>query len=208
MLKVEDLTIERMQNGEFQNELPELYALKEVIENNAWHENERVFNHTMKVLYELKQIKNNSTDAIKKYLGQELDENNHWNTLYTGALFHDIAKGKTLIKQNNLTFCPGHEEMGADIITPILNRIFLSNIEQKVTTSIIRYHGCLHQIIYPKNKHLEEQYKLFMSQQSDIAVELNIIALADTLSSKPLKTNSPEEYKFRTEFYKCMLEKY
>jgi hypothetical protein len=50
MLKISDITIEKIKNDEFIKELPELYELKNVIENNLWHTNDSTFNHTLTVL--------------------------------------------------------------------------------------------------------------------------------------------------------------
>ena len=42
MLKISDVTIKKIKNNDYIKELPELYELKEVIENNEWHNKERV----------------------------------------------------------------------------------------------------------------------------------------------------------------------
>ena len=207
-IKVREITLDRLKKGEFQNAFPEVYALKNVVENNAWHDNESVFDHTMNVLYMLEQIKKYCSKRVKNYLEQTLDDNTQWETLYVGGLLHDRGKESTLKNTQSGTTCPGHEGKGAKIISSTLNKIFLSDLEQRIVKKIVEYHGHPNNIIHPNNENLEEQYDKLMSQQSDISVELNILALADTLSSKPLRINNPKEFKMRTGFYMHILDMY
>ena len=55
-MKIADITIEKLRNGELADELPEFYELKDVIENNEWHNNDSVFNHTIVVLEKLEEL--------------------------------------------------------------------------------------------------------------------------------------------------------
>lgn len=55
----------------------------------------------------------------------------------------------------------------------------------------------IHSILDPKNDRLEEEYK-------DIFVELILLGMADTLGSQ-LKRNKPDEFKFRINFYKKII---
>jgi hypothetical protein len=207
-VSVRDLTAERIRNGDFENIFPALYKLKKVIENNSEHDNESVFDHTIRDLYMLEQIRKFCPKQIENYLNQQLDENTQWDTLYIGATFHDIGKSLTMIKRKSTTNYPEHEKVGSEIVGPMLDQIFLSDLEKKIVTEIIRYHGDLNNIVHPSNKFLDAQYNGFKSKRESIIIELNMFAFAETLSSEHLKKNNPDEYRFRTEFYKNNLLSY
>jgi len=49
-IKLSELTLERIKNREFEKLIPEFYELEEIIENNDWHNNDSVLNHTISVL--------------------------------------------------------------------------------------------------------------------------------------------------------------
>jgi putative nucleotidyltransferase with HDIG domain len=206
-LNIRDIALERLRNNELQNELPEIYMLKRIIENNSWHNNEPVFDHTINVISELGMIIRNGNNRIKKYLNQTIDENTQGGLLYFGALYHDIGKKNTMVKRPEYTFCVKHEEEGAVIAKQMLKKFFLSDLEQRIILDIIKHHSELHEIVYPKNQKLEEQYDKFISKHIDIFVELNLLAMADT-SVSYLKHTDPEEYKFRVDFYKRVLDNY
>lgn len=55
-IKISEFTIERIQNREFEKLIPEFYELKEIVENNPWHNNDSVLNHTISLLKELEEL--------------------------------------------------------------------------------------------------------------------------------------------------------
>lgn len=71
MLKISDISIEKLRNNEFQKELPEFYELKGVIENNSWHSNDPVFDHTLAVLKELEKLLKSANDKINSILSEK-----------------------------------------------------------------------------------------------------------------------------------------
>jgi len=58
LLNISDVTIEKLKSGDLIQELPEIYELKEVIENTIGHINRSVFNHTLDVLENLEKLIN------------------------------------------------------------------------------------------------------------------------------------------------------
>ena len=54
-IKIENISIEKIKNGEFQNELPEFYEMKNVFKNNSWHR-ETSFDHVLTVLEEYEKF--------------------------------------------------------------------------------------------------------------------------------------------------------
>jgi len=207
MLKVSDISIEKLRDNQFQKELPEFFELKNYIENNSWHNNDSVFNHTLTVLEELEKITKNVKNKVNSYLDRKVDNYKRRDLLFLGTLFHDIAKSDSFIKSDNSTSCPKHEELGGKKVKSILDRFDLSDREKTIVVKIVKYHGEIHTILDPKNDRLEEQYKKFKMEHNDIFIELILLAMADTLGSQ-LKDNNPDNFEFRVNFYNKIIDKY
>ena len=136
MLKVSSINIKKLRNEQFQKELPEFFELKNFVENNSWHNNDSIFNHTLAVLEELEKLLKSINNKIKVYLNQKIDEHTRKDLLFLGTLFHDIAKSNTLIKNGDLTSCPKHEEEGSEKVQAILKRFDLSEREKAIVIKI------------------------------------------------------------------------
>jgi len=169
------------------------------------HNDESIFDQKINTLRELERIRNAAPYIIQRYLDQTLDENTQWDTLYTAALLKDVSKDVAWIKYSERLNAVEQDIYETKNIALILNRMFVSKLEQGVVLKIIRYDGQLQKIVDPKNENLEEQYDKLITQQSDIFVELNMFALAETASSELLRINNPSEYRFRIDFHKNML---
>lgn len=204
MIKVSAINIENLRNNQFQEELPEFFELKNFIENNGWHNNDSVFNHTLTVLEELEKLLKTINNKINSYLNQKIDNYTKKDLLFLGTLFHDIAKSDSFVESDESTSCLKHEELGGEKVKSILNRFDLSDREKGIVVRIVKYHGEIHVILEPKNDKLEEQYQKFKSERHDIFMELILLAMADTLGSQ-LKDNNPEEFNFRIDFYKKVI---
>jgi putative nucleotidyltransferase with HDIG domain len=187
-------------------ELPEIYQLKEIIENNDWHNHESVFDHTLTVLRELKKIIKTSSPKIKRELNKRIDNYRRKDLLFLAALFHDIGKRKTLRKINDITWSSGHEREGAKKVKKILDRFDLSEKEKRIVRKIVRNHGLIPIIAYPKNNNLSREFNEFKSRYSDIFLELILLAIADTIKSY-LRITKPKEFEFRMNFYNNALKR-
>ncbi len=207
MIKVSAISIEKLKNNQFQNELPEFFELEKFIESNPWHNNDSVFNHTLAVLEELEKLLKNINNKINSYLNKKVDEHTKRELLFLGTLFHDIAKSDVLVKNGNSTSCPKHEEVGSEKVKSILNRFDLSAREKAMVVNIVKYHGEIHIILNPNNDKIDEQFAKFNSERHDIFTELILLAMADTLGSQ-LKDNNPDEFTFRINFYKRIIDNY
>ncbi len=207
MIKVSAISIGKLRNGQFQNELPEFFELKNFIENNGWHNNDSVFNHTLTVLTELEKLLSDINDKINSYLNENIDTRTKKELLFLGTLFHDIAKSDTLIKNDDSTSCPKHEEEGSKKAQAILDRFDLSGREKARVVNIVKYHGEIHIILDSKNDKIDDQFKKFKLEHHDIFMELILLAMADTLGSQ-LKDNNPDNFKFRIDFYRRIVDNY
>lgn len=196
------LTKTNIKSGKLATQIPELYDLKRVVENNDWHYKENVFDHTLSVLDHLEKTLLNLNKKAKQYLDKKIDSVSRKNLLIIATVFHDIAKKETIVKSNNLTFCPDHENKGSIKAGEILKDFELSDKELKFILNIIKNHGLLHNILPTENKSFIKKFSSFKKQFShNIYTELILFAFADTAVSY-LKITNPAEFKSRISFYK------
>ena len=207
MLKVSAISIQKLKDGKLKKELPEFYELKNVTENNAWHNDDVVFTHTLNVLRKLEEILEKQNNKISSYLSQNVDQHTRRQLLFLATVFHDIAKPETFEGSNGETICFGHEEEAAKKVKPILDRFNLSKNEKEVLVKIIKNHGLLHSILFKeKDEHLI-LFKDFEKNFSDIFVELILFAMADT-SGAQLQENDSQDFSYRLKFYQIALDQY
>jgi UTP:GlnB (protein PII) uridylyltransferase len=206
-VKISDINIEKIKKGYFAKKFPELYQLKKVVENNEWHNNESAFDHTLTVLKNLGKIIKNAPPKILKYLNKKVDNYSRKDLLFLAAIFHDLGKKDALVKTNNKTFCPKHESISAKKVKKILNNFDLEKREKTMINQVIKNHTSMHDILSPRNKNLNTQYKKFKIKHSNVFLELSLLCMADTAGSY-LKITIPEEFKFRMDFYKNILKNY
>jgi UTP:GlnB (protein PII) uridylyltransferase len=205
MIKVSAITTEKLRNKQFLSELPEFFELENFVENNTWHNNDSVFNHTLAVLEELEKLLKNINNKINSYLNQTVDKHTKRELLFLGTLFHDIAKSDVLVKNGDSTSCSKHEEVGSEKVKLILDRFDLSDREKAIVANIVKYHGEIHIILDLKNNKIDEQFNKFKTDRHDVFTELILLAMADTLGCQ-LKDNNPGEFTFRINFYKRIID--
>jgi len=198
------LNIDKIRKGEFLGQIPELYELREVIENNNWHDNTSVFDHTLTTLKKLEGLFGNIKSVISDYLNQKITNYNRRELLFLAAIFHDIAKKETFLKENGETTCLNHEEKGAIKAKKILSRFDLSRKEKDLVIKIIKYHNVIHLIFKYKpdkfNKEIDKAKKKYFK----IFLEIILLSMADTLGLQPNK-NKVDDFNFRINFYKKIL---
>jgi CRISPR/Cas system-associated endonuclease Cas3-HD len=206
-VKISDIDIEKIEKGYFTKKFPELYQLKKVVENNEWHNNESVFNHTLTVLKNLEKILKNAPPKISKYLNKKVDNYSRKDLLFLAAIFHDLGKKDALIKNNNKTSCPKHESISVKKTKKIFNNFDLSKREEMIINQVIKNHTSMYDILSPSNKNLSAEYRKFKVNQSNVFLEISLLCMADTTGSY-LKETNPEEFKFRMDFYNNILKNY
>ncbi len=205
MPTISNITSVKLKDGDFKDYLPELFTLKGCIENNGWHNNDPVFDHTVAVLEEFEKLTETVHESLAAYLSQFAEANTKKDLIRLAILLHDIAKDDTIIQKGDRTACPKHEAVGAEKAKKILNRFTLTTAEKKLITELIRYHGEIHPILSSKNDSLEEQFEEYEIRHQDIFTALILIGAADTFASH-LKENDPKEFEFRRNFYRRILK--
>jgi len=207
MLKISDITIEKIKNNKLTKELPEFYELENVIENNLWHTNDSTFNHTLVVLKKLEILVSHVNKKIKLYLNKKVDNYTRKDLLFLATLFHDIAKKEACVKDGMSTSFLKHEELGHSKAKNILNRFDLSKKEKEIVLRIVKNHGMIHSFLDLETNELGKKFEKYMKDYKDIFLELILLSLADTLGCQ-LKSNNPKNFKFRIKFFQNIIKKY
>jgi len=206
-IRLSELTIKKIKNRKFKTFLPEFYEQEEIVENNPWHNNDSVLNHTISLLRELEELIKKSTDKIKARLDKKINTYSRKKLLFLVAFFHDIGKKETYKKEKDITKCLGHEEVGAIKLKTILPRFDLSENERKFVIKIVRNHGFFHDILNYPEENLDKKTEEFEGKYPDIFLEVILLSIADMCGSQ-LKLNKPEEFNFRMNFLNKIIDNY
>jgi len=108
-MKVSDITIQKLKDGKLAKFLPELYELKDVIENNAWHKNDSVFSHTIAVLEKLEEIEKAASKNVNSCLNQRIGQHTRKQIFFLATLFHESQRRKLSQRKKEL---PPAQTMG------------------------------------------------------------------------------------------------
>ncbi len=191
-----------LKTGKLADLIPEFYELKNVVENNDWHNKETVFKHTLSVLDNLEKIIRNLDNKAKQTLNKKIGLNTRGDLLRVATLFHDIAKKETIVDKKGTTFCLNHEDKGSIKAKKILKRFHLSSQEIKFILKIVKNHGLIHKILPPENQNFQKESISFKKKFfHNIYPELILLAFADTIGSYLIKSR-PTEFKSRISFYR------
>lgn len=202
MLKISDVTVKKLKANKFVKDLPEVYEMKNVVEDNPWHHKQIVFDHTLLVMEELKNVIANHPN-IKHYLSNVIGSYSKEELLFIAALLHDISKKETMDKTG---FSPFHEEKGAEKAAKILERFNLTFPEKKYILDIIAIHGKMHMFLINREEQKEGMLLEFKREVGKLFTELVVLTLADTIACD-LRKNDPKEFEYKVKFYEDILRK-
>lgn len=206
------------------NQFPELQGpelrLKETIENNDWHDNDSVYDHTISVFGNLLrdlEFSFISNESVRLHLNEQLNstvgKTSRREILLMAAIFHDIAKAETIIKnENGLDACPNHEAKSAERARQILTDHNFDEADISRICAIVAYHAIPHGITNPDLKDedrkkihtIAKNLKPNQEDQGDIFLELMLLGLADTQGSQ-LQDKNAEEFDERVERYYAII---
>jgi len=202
MINITDISIDKIIGGEFQKEIPELYELKNIFENNSWR-HETTFEHTISALSEYEKI----TSARQiDWLDAKINNNSKKSLLRIAILLHDISKNDTMLTADDKTNSfPNHEEKGAIEAKNILERFKLGEDEKNFIISIIKNHGHPHEILRNREE-CDQALDDLKIKIPNIYNETILLAMVDIMVSKLKKLNNREAYDFRISKCKNILK--
>lgn len=195
---------EALKAGKYKEELPEVYALEKIVENNPWHENQSVFDHTLLVMEHVKQLIQGKVwtkkeERMKKYFSGEVDGYTKEDVLMIAALCHDVGKVWTVkTESNGQNSSLGHEAVSWGLAKDMLERFHMPKHAMERILMIVSNHGMVHQIAEQlETSPYKKEIKGAMENViADILPDLIIHALADTYATT-LMTSNPECIKRR-----------
>jgi len=205
-MEINDISIKKLKTGDLKEELPEIYELSKVIENNYWHNHESVLDHTLRVLQNYETYLAKAKGPVTFYLDQKIDNHQIKDLIFLAILFHDLGKKETLTNYDDgSSLCPLHEKLSVVKAKKILARFNLGLTERRYILNIVKYHSYLHSIVVRNNYNLEKQFNELASQKSDFIIGLVIMAMMD-IQGGYFQETKPEEYQFEMNFYRQQLK--
>lgn len=128
---------------------PFFLKLKAVVENNAYHDHEDVYSHSIKIKDIAKReiagdfITNPEAKKLfLRFVNEDFRGMKRADLMVMIALLHDIGKILPILVTNSegRTFCPGHEYWGSKIVGKLLKDIPLPSEIISYMSNVIRLH--------------------------------------------------------------------
>ena len=139
IMKIKDISVEKIKSGKFFTELPEIYELCGVIENNYWHNNETTFDHTLKVLTNYKKFLEKVDSKMAIFFNKKIDRLPIKDLIFASILLHDLGKKETIVNyEDGSSFFPLHEEASIVKSKKILDKLDFSWSEKRYILNIIK----------------------------------------------------------------------
>lgn len=154
---------------------PLFLRLKDIIENNAFHNHESVFDHLVKTKdIAFREINGNfitNPDAKKLFLGfvnEKMDGRKRGDLMILAALLHDVGKLETpQVIVDCMTQAPGHEAKGGEIVPRFLEGLSLTDKQIEYISKIVGTHNAF-----------QEEY---LSQRGNLPIQ----DIVNDMKSKP-----------------------
>lgn len=201
---IEEFSSEKLNSGFYQDLLPDIYNLKQVIENGPWHLKQDVFSHTVRVISEMEQILSGSfllsdlseevRTRVEERLNQKIDNLTISQLLKVVTLMHDIGKDVTIVYlADGLAKCPGHEAEGARRIPQYKEILGLTSAQSAFILSMVRDHDYGHQAAeLSLTEGIENSIKRLNNQRPEVFDDLVLFTIADMRGSDLAQSNLQE----------------
>ncbi|MGV9001368.1 MAG: HD domain-containing protein [Candidatus Saccharimonadaceae bacterium] len=191
LLSATSFTPEHILGNDFINALPEYYTLNDIVESQDWHNEQTVFDHSIKCATELEEITKfaflpvQEREQIVAYLNGKVELHTRLELLRLATLLHDIGKHVSLHHnaQGN-TASPSHGLLGEWIARPVVDKFDVTDNEKNFVLGLISDHLVPSDLIEMSiNNHTPYQNVVMLLQENrpDTMVELLLLAYADWL---------------------------
>lgn len=179
------LTVDHIRAGGLRSVLPEFYDLEKVVENNNWHADQNVMDHSLLALEAFDTCSLPGGDLEKPYGRYRRRE-----LLRFAVLLHDIGKLKAYYGGDGQTGAPSHGPIGRWLMEPILKRLEFNEDESRYIADLIGDHILACDLIELAVKTDNDEYVVLLkTKRSDMWRDFLFLVYADAMGCK---TNSPE----------------
>lgn len=168
------------------NVLEEIFPyFKEIkkIPNNSHHHLD-LFNHLTESVNQIEKIISEQNQEVKNYFDENFGSDKRISYLKLSAFLHDWGKPSTWVIEPDTgrhRFI-GHDNVGAEMIKPVLKDLKFSQKQIEYISDMIKYHIYPSQLVSDPN--LSEKAKLrFYNKLKDNVIDLIMIAHADRNSA-------------------------
>ena len=178
--------------------LPEITGLKGVVQGPNHHLD--VHGHTIEVLEgvlrietELDRFVGDAAVATSAYLAEPLaDSTDRAVGLRLGALFHDCAKPETRTERDGVVGFRGHDELGADKVGDVFDRLRASRRLSRHVADLTRHHLILGFMAASGPPSPEAVYD-YLRRTSPVSVDVTLLTVADRLAARGSGTVASSE---------------
>lgn len=187
-----------------------LQRLANIIENNTWHHNDNMRQHSLSALQHMAEnltfsyiINAEKQKQLKNFYTAKYKETNfsRGQLILIAVLLHDLGVPEVLQKNaEGQDIAPQHAEKGAEIAKTILNSKKYPEDAVNFISKLIKYHMIIHGVIKPDRPDSAESIRLFQRNFGNISTDLILLGLADTQASQ-LEELSPKDYIQRIKLY-------
>jgi hypothetical protein len=196
--------------------LPELNALRHVVERNDWHDDDalqqsfRLFHWVKDLPASLLETINAPEAAVRNLLGSAAAPGSARHTTHEllafAALIHDVGKAKTFQRlPGGITRCPGHEAVSARMAPSLCACFDFTPAETAFITTLVRVHGepydLFKEIATLPVPQQHERIRHFQVDHADHLLPLLLLACGDLVTSQ-LQANKPQKYAALLDFYR------
>jgi len=169
--------------------LPELTELKGVTQGPNHHRD--VYGHTIEVLEgvlrietELDRFVGDSAGPAAELLAEPLaDGVDRGVGLRLGALFHDSAKPETRTERDGFIGFRGHDEVGAEKVDRIFQRLSASRKLARHVADLTRHHLILGFMAAGGQPSPEQVYE-YLRRTAPVSVDVTLLTVADRLAAR------------------------
>ena len=177
--------------------VPEIKIMKKSPEN--YYHREGLWGHSLETLKSLEEILANLDKLFPRMCGKitaHLEEKipgevERKSLLKWAAIFHDIGKPKTVMREEGRVRFFGHEEAGTSLVMEIMQRLKFSNRAIKIVQKTVEHHmrpGNLSEVPQLTDRAIHR----FFRDLSEEGVDTLLLSLADRYSYRKI---SPERNK-------------
>ena len=184
---MQDIThqfIQKLAKKTHTQNFPDFYQLDQIIENNPWHMNQSVLQHSLASAEKLLNILSSHIlpKGFDNHVSKKIDGVTKKELFKIAVLLHDLGKVKTReIQPDGSTWCPGHAATGAKMVRDNTKLFNLTDKQIDYISRIIHFHMVPFEELGKalQTSNTQEYLDQIKKPAEDIYPELLVLAYAD-----------------------------